>query len=142
MDEKWYVTHVFRGENYLAKGPHGDKGEPTSCFQMMWEGQANDVRDILNNLEKEVKSLKMTMLIHAGDICSANNEADRFIDMNKELEDENRELREALEKLQVLKQCSECLYNYPQEGATCPGHADGNVPCSGFKQTLKGESNG
>ena len=88
MDEKWYVTHVFRGENYLAKGPHGDKGEPTSCFQMMWEGQANDVRDILNNLEKEVKSLKMTMLIHAGDICSANNEADRFIDMNKELEDE------------------------------------------------------
>ncbi len=49
-----------------------------------------------DGLERVVESLKMTMLIHAGDICSANNEADHFIDMNKDLEDEITWLRETL----------------------------------------------
>ena len=52
MGEKWYVTHIFERENYLAKGPHGPNGEPTFCYQMMWEGQAHDVRDLLNKLEE------------------------------------------------------------------------------------------
>jgi len=58
---------------------------------------------IIERMEKEIESLKLTMQIHAGDICSANNEADRFIDMNQDLEDENRRLRKELEKLLILE---------------------------------------
>ena len=52
MAEKWYVTHIYRGENYLAKGPHDENGKPAICLQMMWEDQANYLKNFLNQLEK------------------------------------------------------------------------------------------
>ena len=58
MGEKWYVTHIYERENYLAKGPHGPNGEPTLCYQMMWEGQANYLRDYLNKLEEIAEKYK------------------------------------------------------------------------------------
>lgn len=53
-----------------------------------------------DGFEAEIESLKRAMRIHAGDICSANNEADRFIDMNRDLEDENQQLRGSLKHCQ------------------------------------------
>lgn len=133
MTEKWYVTHVFRGENYLGRGPYDENGEPADFLQMMWEGQAQYLRDLLNGLEKEnkflnrrvvkddsllkinddlrkdVESLKRAMRIHAGDICSANNEADRFICLNQDLEEElaaamAKYEKEAIDNIQLRKE--------------------------------------
>ncbi len=46
--EKWYVTHIYAGENYLMRGPHGPKGEPKECHHFSCERCANVARDILN----------------------------------------------------------------------------------------------
>lgn len=47
--------------------------------------------EITRNMEaaKFIESLKMAMKIHAGDICSANNESDQFIGKNQDLEEAN-----------------------------------------------------
>ena len=31
MGNNWSVTHIYRGENYLVKGPFDKKGAPTEC---------------------------------------------------------------------------------------------------------------
>ncbi len=73
------------------------------------------VQEILE-LKAENKALKLKMQIHAGDICSANNETDLFINMNKELEDENEKLKSFLVRwdghasnCQIIHRC-DCGY--------------------------------
>lgn len=49
-------------------------------------------QEITRNMKavKLIESLKMAMQIHAGDICSANNESDQFIGKNQDLEEANQ----------------------------------------------------
>ncbi len=37
-----------------------------------------------------------------------------------------------IERLKKIEQCTKCKHTYPQTGATCPGHADAELPCAGF----------
>lgn len=48
-------------------------------------------QEIAKNMEavRMIESLKIAMKIHAGDICSANNEAEQFISNNQDLEEAN-----------------------------------------------------
>ena len=48
------------------------------------------------NLILIITGLKRAMQIHAGDICSANNETEHFISINEDLEAENTRLQESL----------------------------------------------
>lgn len=38
-----------------------------------------------------------------------------------------------IERLQAIEQCTKCKHGYPETGATCPGHADGELSCAGFE---------
>ncbi len=60
----------------------------------------NDVfKEYVKNLEKENEGLKRAMRIHAGDICSLNNEVEMFASKNEELECECSKGRKLLERL-------------------------------------------
>ena len=50
-------------------------------------------------LQAKVEEMECRMRIHAGDICSANNEAERYIISNQELEEENDNLRKEIKRL-------------------------------------------
>ena len=62
----------------------------------------------LAKAKTEIESLKLKMQIHAGDICSANNEADRFIAANNDLKDENKRLRDKIRYKQQWQKCPRC----------------------------------
>lgn len=47
-------------------------------------------------LYAKIESLQAKMKLHAGDICSINNENDRYIEANKELEAAHSRLRDGL----------------------------------------------
>ena len=47
----------------------------------------------IRKLQSLLDAAKRAMQIHAGDICSANNETDMFVSKNKDLEEENTQLR-------------------------------------------------
>ena len=36
-------------------------------------------------------------------------------------------------KLKILEQCDKCKFTNPKGRATCPDHADGELPCAGFE---------
>ena len=59
---------------------------------------------------EDYAALERAARIHAGDICSANNEAERFIAANVELEEENTRLRSD------LKDAMEMIDVHYQEG--------------------------
>ncbi len=66
-------------------------------------------------LQAEVESLKRAMNLHAGDICSINNENERYISANKELEDENSRLREAIEiAKEIIETIDDVECNFPE----------------------------
>lgn len=56
-------------------------------------------QEVARNMEavRLIESLKMAMQIHAGDICSANNEADQFIGKNQDLEEASQCLADMME---------------------------------------------
>ena len=62
MGREWYVTHIYAGENYLERGPYDEDGIPATCLQMMWEGQANYLREYLNKLEGVAESYKISCM--------------------------------------------------------------------------------
>jgi len=49
-------------------------------------------------VQKKLDAQILANRIHAGDICSAENETNQFIAANQELEDENKRLREAMKE--------------------------------------------
>lgn len=66
------------------------------CF--CWENKRVEACEAYEQLQAEREGLKRAMKIHAGDICSANNEAEQFIDKNQELEKEVEQLQAELKE--------------------------------------------
>jgi len=57
----------------------------------------------------------------------------------KELKQLKAEVKKLKTELNIKEQCDKCKFTNPKGPATCPSRADGELPCAGFEQALKGE---
>ncbi len=72
-DIRFYVTHIYAGENYLSRGPHDCTGKPEIIEWIEWEGTANDIRDKLNAGETEF-TVDNHSVKYSGDTLEITNE--------------------------------------------------------------------
>ncbi len=64
-----------------------------TCTHCNWYGRYVSEKEKNIKFQSLLDATKRAMRIHAGDICSANNETDMFISKNEDLEEENTRLR-------------------------------------------------
>ena len=108
-----YMALVSRAKQFQAQLKDRTKDEIKALIEKYGDPQYKtsefalyDVIGTAQQLHAQVKAAERKMQLHAGDICSANNEADLHIEKNKDLEEENTKLQgEIKEQKEATKQC-------------------------------------